>query len=133
MSHPLADALIEHFGRLFVSVQHTARGKVICPSGKKAKQADIRAGVDLGLRFFATVAGSGGELWTVENPARFAKPLLERRRTTESPLGASPDPGASSKRKPNLPKRYLAAAGALWLTGPATPHATSEIATPPLA
>jgi putative transposase len=70
----LSATLSQRWGRLFVSFACIVQSHEHAPAPKK------RAGVDLGLRCLATVAGTDGKVWEVPNPAPLRKTLVERRR-----------------------------------------------------
>jgi putative transposase len=65
--------LSERWGRLFVSFTCIVQKHEHAPAPKK------RAGIDLGLRCLATVAGTDGNVLEVPNPAPLRKTLVERR------------------------------------------------------
>jgi len=79
-AHVLSMTLSERWGRLFVSTQYALRAKVVSPTGRTPAEPDARAGVDLGLRVLATIAGTEGNIYTVPNPAPLRATLAERRR-----------------------------------------------------
>jgi putative transposase len=70
----LSATLSERWGRLFVSFSCVVEKHEHAPAPKK------RAGVDLGLRCLATVAGTDGNILEVANPAPLPRTLVERRR-----------------------------------------------------
>src|SRR5579875_2115284 len=75
-AHILSMTLSERWGRLFVSVQYAVRVRVVNPTRERRRKD--RAGVDLGLRTYATVADSNGAITEVPNPAPLRATLAER-------------------------------------------------------
>jgi putative transposase len=70
----LSATLSERWGRLFVSFACIVQKHEHAPAPKK------RAGVDLGLRCLATVAGIDSNIFDVPNPAPLRRTLVARRR-----------------------------------------------------
>ncbi len=73
--------LSERWGRLFVSCQLAVRDKIVSPTNQAPAKPTVRAGVDLGLRSFATVTDSNGDLIIFSNPTPLRKSMAELRRT----------------------------------------------------
>jgi putative transposase len=73
--------LSERWGRLFVSCQLAVRDKIVSPTNKAPAKPTVYAGVDLGLRSFATVTDSNGDLIIFSNPTPLRKSMAESRRT----------------------------------------------------
>ncbi len=73
--------LSERWGRLFVSCQLAVRDKIVSPTNQAPAKPTVYAGVDLGLRSFATVADSNGDQIIFSNPTPLRKSMAESRRT----------------------------------------------------
>ncbi len=71
--------LSERWGRLFVSCQLAVRDKIVSPTNKAPAKPTVRAGVDLGLRSFATVTDSNDEQTIFSNPAPLRHSMTELR------------------------------------------------------
>jgi putative transposase len=76
----LSMTLSERWGRLFVSISYAVRTRIVARTPPLGVGKRDRAGVDLGLRTYATVADSDGLVTEFPNPAPLRATLVERRR-----------------------------------------------------
>jgi putative transposase len=98
--------LSERWGRLFVSCQLAVRDKIVSPTNKAPAKPTVYAGVDLGLRSFATVADSNGDQIIFSNPTPLRKSMTELRRTQRQLSRRIPGSRGYEQAKTKLNRLY---------------------------
>ena len=98
--------LSERWGRLFVSCQLAVRDKVVSPANKTPSKPTTRAGVDLGLRSFATVTDSNEDKIVFTNPAPLRASMVELRRTQRQLSRRIPGSHGYEQAKTKLNRLY---------------------------
>ena len=98
--------LSERWGRLFVSCQLAIRDKIASPTNKAPSKPTIRAGVDLGLRSFATVTDSNEDRIVFPNPAPLRAAIAELKRTQRQLSRRIPGSHGYEQAKTKLNRLY---------------------------
>ena len=102
----LNTTLSVRWGRLFVSCQLAVRDKVVSPANKTPSKPTTRAGVDLGLRSFATLTDSNEDKIVFTNPAPLRASMVELRRTQRQLSRRIPGSHGYEQAKTKLNRLY---------------------------